>query len=257
MTAIEKKNITNSTLQIFQQKDATQKVIRQHTMLATGLGFLPIPILDTISITSIQILMIRDIAKIYGIPFEKQRVKSFVSSLLGNLGIIGFFKFIPILGSVFGGSFVSLSAGAITYALGHVFMEHFNQGGTLLDFNPIKSRAYFLKIYKENEKIEMELKASNQDKNIVMDIQQLQYTKDLKKENERLLEEETLHTELHQEAEELIIEFRETLREQENQNVAKIKEQIEAILNLEENNKSLRYRITHLQEEIQKQNKLL
>lgn len=54
----------------FKQKDAAQKIINQRTLYAAGLGFIPFPLLDAIGITSTQIWMIRDIAKVYRIPFK-------------------------------------------------------------------------------------------------------------------------------------------------------------------------------------------
>ncbi|MCB9294770.1 MAG: hypothetical protein H6559_16855 [Lewinellaceae bacterium] len=37
------------------------------------------------------------------------------------------------------------STAAAAYALGKVFTQHFDQGGTLLDFDPVKSREFFEK----------------------------------------------------------------------------------------------------------------
>ena len=35
------------------------------------------------------------------------------------------------------------AAGASTYAVGQVFIQHFESGGTFLDFDPDKVKAYF------------------------------------------------------------------------------------------------------------------
>jgi len=134
-----------------QQKNQAKNIIKRHTLYAAGLGFIPIPVVDALSITGIQIWMIRDIAKVYEIPFKRHLVKSFIGTLVGNLGAVGVVKFIPGLGSALGGATVSVGAATATYALGQLFMEHFNQGGTLLDFDPVKSRAYFQKLYAEHE----------------------------------------------------------------------------------------------------------
>ena len=149
--------MTSTTLPIsiseksLQQKDEAKKIIKRHTLYAAGLGFIPIPIVDAVSITAIQIWMIRDIAKVYGIPFKRHIVKSFIGSIVGNTGAIGIVKFIPGVGSMLGGTTVSIGAATATYALGQLFMEHFYQGGTLLDFDPVKSRSYFQKLYSEHE----------------------------------------------------------------------------------------------------------
>ena len=160
--------MTSTTLPIslseksFQQKDEAKKIIKRNTLYAAGLGFFPIPILDAVSITGIQIWMIRDIAKVYDVPFKRHIVKSFIGAAAGNLGAIGIVKFIPGIGSMLGGTTVSVGAATATYALGQLFMEHFSQGGTLLDFDPVKSRAYFQKLYEEHETTVNSLKNKEQ-----------------------------------------------------------------------------------------------
>ena len=50
--------------------------------------------------------------------------------------------------------FVSSPAfsGAVTYAIGKVFVQHFEMGGTLLDFNPEKVKKYFREQYEQGMK---------------------------------------------------------------------------------------------------------
>ena len=52
-------------------------------------------------------------------------------------------KAVPFVGSVLGGFSVSAMGGAVTWAVGRVFMQHFASGGTLLDFEPDKMRQHF------------------------------------------------------------------------------------------------------------------
>ena len=134
-----------------QQRVEANDIIKRDTLYAAGLGLVPVPIVDVLSIATIQIWMIRDIAKIYNIPFKRHMVKSFIGSLIGNTGAISLVKFIPGVGSILGGASVALGGATATYALGQLFTEHFYQGGTLLDFDPVKSRAYFQKLYSEHE----------------------------------------------------------------------------------------------------------
>jgi len=53
---------------------------------------------------------------------------------VGSVGTISGLKFIPKIGTVLGGISTSTIGAASTYAVGQVFMQHFDQGGTLLDF---------------------------------------------------------------------------------------------------------------------------
>lgn len=206
----------------FEQKNKAKKIIQQRTLYAASIGLLPIPILDALSVTGIQIWMIKDIAKLYNVPFKEHAVKSLIAVVVGNLGSIGILKFIPILGISLGGSAFSISAASATYALGRVFLQHFDQGGTLLDFNPSTSRAFFLELYHKNKQVLQKMKT-----------EESQTLVELKNTNNRLLEEEKLHEELHQEAERFIIELKQTLREQEAHYSKKQNQQDQAIQVLE------------------------
>lgn len=140
------------------QKKKANSIIRFRTLFATGIGFVPFPVLDAAGILAIQLWMIRDLAKVYDIPFKKQLARSIIGSLVGNISTVGAIKFIPGLGSLLGGGAVALSGAAATYALGKVFIQHFSQGGTLLTFDPIKSQAYFQQLYEEGKASVEELK---------------------------------------------------------------------------------------------------
>jgi uncharacterized protein (DUF697 family) len=135
-----------------EQKAKASKIIRIRSALAAGTGLLPFPVLDAAGITGIQLWMIRDLSRVYGIPFRKHLAKSLIGSLLGNIGAGGLIKFVPGLGSVLGGGALAVSGGAATYALGKVFTQHFDQGGTLLNFDPVASRAYFRSYYEQGSR---------------------------------------------------------------------------------------------------------
>lgn len=132
-------------------KETAKKIIHRRMLYAAGLGLIPIPIVDAAVILSTQILMLKDIAEIYRIPFKGQAAKSMIGALVGSLGTAGIIKIIPGLGSLVGGAAMSITGGASTYAVGKIFTLHFEQGGTLLDFDPIKSRKHFEQAYREGE----------------------------------------------------------------------------------------------------------
>ena len=47
--------------------------------------------------------------------------------------------------------------GATTYAIGKSFMMHFESGGTFLDFDPAKVRAYFRQEFEKGQKLASEM----------------------------------------------------------------------------------------------------
>jgi uncharacterized protein (DUF697 family) len=115
---------------------------------------LPMPALDVAAILGVQLKMLSDIAHIYEVPFTRHIVKEAVSGLLGSVLPVAaaqasnsVIKSIPILGS-----FVALIwqpglAAAATWAIGKVFIQHFESGGTFLDFKPEAVREYFREQY--------------------------------------------------------------------------------------------------------------
>jgi uncharacterized protein (DUF697 family) len=62
-------------------------------------------------------------------------------------------KAIPGVGGLIGMVASPALAGASTYALGKVFIQHFESGGTLLDFDPAKMKAYYASQYEEGKQV--------------------------------------------------------------------------------------------------------
>ena len=127
------------------------EVIKTHTLYSAGAGLIPMPFVDFAAITAIQVKMLRDVSAIYEIPFESERARSIVAALIGGLAgtSLGYglgrtlLKAVPVFGPVLGGFSMSAMGGAVTWAVGRVFMQHFASGGTLLDFDPDKMRQHF------------------------------------------------------------------------------------------------------------------
>jgi len=154
---------TTSTAGLKKEADA---ITTRRTLYAGGLGLLPLPWIDVAAILGVQIVMLRDIAKVYDIDFKEQTVRSIVTTLVGDLGALGVMsgvKSIPVVGSIVGGFTTSLAGAAATYALGKVFTQHFDQGGTLLNFDPVKSRKYFQEAYEEGKLYVEDLSETNEE----------------------------------------------------------------------------------------------
>lgn len=134
--------ILKSTEELKQEAD---QITKRKTLYAAGAGLLPFPVIDAAILLGIQVTMIRSISKIYNVEFKENLAKSIIGSLISSAGTVGVMKFIPGLGTILGSITTSATAAAATYALGKVFTQHFDQGGTLLDFDPVKSREFFEK----------------------------------------------------------------------------------------------------------------
>ncbi|MDM8537197.1 DUF697 domain-containing protein [Desulfobacterales bacterium HSG17] len=153
------------------------KLIRHHVWAAMGVGLLPLPIVDMVGLTAVQLNLVRKIAKAYEIPFFKDKVKNILGSLVGSAipAVAGaplaasIAKTIPVVGMTVGAVTMPVFAGAATYAIGKVFVQHFASGGTFLTFDPDKVKDYFVKMFnkgkemvsKEGDKMAADVDESN------------------------------------------------------------------------------------------------
>ncbi len=130
-----------------EQAALARKAVRNATLISTGAGLIPIPLVDVLSVGVNQVMLVRKLCTIYGMEFSTQRAKSLIAALLGGVetGLImnSLAKVIPIVSySSFAIPNAILSS-AMTYAIGHVFIRHFEMGGTLLTFDVESMRASF------------------------------------------------------------------------------------------------------------------
>ena len=129
-------------------------IIRNHIIWSMGGGAIPIPFIDLIAVTAIQLDMIKQLARVYGVDYKETEGKAIVTALTGSaVASIGkrAIKFIPGIGSVLGGVTMAVMSGASTYAVGQVFIRHFESGGTFLNFDVEASKAYFKEVYAEGK----------------------------------------------------------------------------------------------------------
>ncbi len=157
-TATEKQSETNAEVET--KEDQANKIMRRNMYYSMGAGVVPMPIFDLIAISGLQMKMLYQFSKVYEVPFPRNIVKSTLASLIGGLGslpiaagiAVSVTKFIPVIGPLLGFTALPATAGAITYAIGKVFIMHFETGGTFLNFNATKMKEHFVEMYKEGQK---------------------------------------------------------------------------------------------------------
>ena len=127
-----------------------EHIVNGYVGWASGAGLIPIPGLDLAGIGAVQLKMLSDLSALYDVPFSKNAAKLILGTLVGSGGTVlltlptaSLIKLIPIVGHVVSMFTEPAAAGATTYALGKVFILHFESGGTMLDFDPAKMRKYY------------------------------------------------------------------------------------------------------------------
>lgn len=133
-----------------------QNIVQNSMYCALGLGLVPIPIFDFAAITLLQLEMLRRLSKVYGIGFCAHTGKNLLGSLLGggfsatlSPLVASSIKIIPVVGSTLGAVSMPVIAGATTYAVGKVFVQHLESGGTFLTFDPKAVKEYYAEQFKE------------------------------------------------------------------------------------------------------------
>ena len=134
---------------------AASKLVDRFAIWSGVAGLVPLPVVDVLAVGGLQLQMLRRLSQIYDVEFSENRGKALIAALAGcmipatsGMGAASALKAIPVV-NILAAGFVMpvLSAGA-TFAIGKAFVQHFESGGTLLDFNPPDYRE-FVKAQKE------------------------------------------------------------------------------------------------------------
>lgn len=163
---IEEAPVSEATPGVSDQTAAANRQVKGYTLGAMAVGLIPLPLVDVAALSALQLKMLHALAGVYGVEFRKDLGKSAISSLLGGAMSVGagmpiaasLGKFIPFVGQAVSMVTMPVISGAITYAVGQVFIQHFASGGTFLSFDPDAVRDYFAKQIEEGKKIVENLK---------------------------------------------------------------------------------------------------
>ena len=131
------------------REEMASKLVDRFALWSGVAGLIPVPVVDVFAVGGLQIQMVRRLSQIYDVEFSENRGKALIASLAGSMipatsgiGAASLLKAVPIIGTIAGGFVMpALSAGA-TYAIGKAFIQHFETGGTLLNFNPPDYRQF-------------------------------------------------------------------------------------------------------------------
>lgn len=150
-----------------EREQRSLKTIKNYMWWSMGAGLIPIPFVDLAAVSGVQLKMLAEISKIYGVEFQENRGKSIVAALLGyvvpgtmSFGAIGsVLKAVPVVGALVGAPTMVLFCGASAWAVGKVFVQHFESGGTFLNFDPEKVKEHYKQEFAEGQTVATKMKA--------------------------------------------------------------------------------------------------
>jgi uncharacterized protein (DUF697 family) len=128
---------------------AAAKLVDRFSLWSGAAGLIPVPVVDVFAVGGVQLQMLNKLSQLYNVPFAENRGKALIASLAGSwipatsgIGAASALKVVPILGTLISGFVMPVLSAGATYAIGKAFIQHFESGGTLLDFNPPDYREF-------------------------------------------------------------------------------------------------------------------
>jgi uncharacterized protein (DUF697 family) len=117
------------------RKARALKIVERHRNLAAVGGLVPVPVANIASVTAVNLRMVKQLSALYDVPFERDRTRSLIVSLVGGTVPTGLgtatsttLMWIVPGGLVYGMGVAAISAAAITRGIGLVFVESFENG---------------------------------------------------------------------------------------------------------------------------------
>lgn len=154
----ENKSELKQNNKIIQQQEANS-IVKNHVWTSSTVGLIPLPVIDIFALSSTQLNMLHRLSQHYQLDFDEQKAKAAVVALMsGSLPILTLLslssavKLIPGLGTLGGNASLSLAGGAVTYATGKSFIKHFNNGGTIHDFQAKNFSEFFKQELKKGKR---------------------------------------------------------------------------------------------------------
>ncbi|WP_346900158.1 YcjF family protein [uncultured Roseibium sp.] len=141
-------------------------LIKDYVIASVAASIVPVAFFDIAAVVAIQLRMIQKLSQLYGKPFSERLGRKVIYALAG--GVLGFgagymvaasaTKLIPGIGWMVGMVSLPVVAGASTFAVGRSIVAHYENGGTLMDFNAGKMREFYKEQFEKGKELARKVK---------------------------------------------------------------------------------------------------
>lgn len=129
------------------------RIVHRYMAVSAGAAFIPIVGADVVTLAGIHVALVKQLCEHYQIDFTDHTARNVlialgVSVIPGTVGSMlsrRLLRVLPATGTVFGWMLMSAGSAAFSYAIGRLFIEHFEAGGTLDSFDTTRLRALQLR----------------------------------------------------------------------------------------------------------------
>jgi uncharacterized protein (DUF697 family) len=161
VSSTDRADTNASTALSITRLERADQIITSHVLMSVGAGLIPVAGFDLAAGLTIQLTLLKRLSTLYGVSYSQNLGKGIVMSFLSTIGgfetgqtvALSLIKFIPFVGTAVGTLSMSAVVGAFTYALGKVFTQHLESGGTFLDFEPTAYRDSFRQMFKRGKTV--------------------------------------------------------------------------------------------------------
>ncbi|MCX2725803.1 YcjF family protein [Roseibium salinum] len=142
-------------------------LIKDYVIASVAASIVPVAFFDIAAVVAIQLRMIQKLSQLYGKPFSERLGRKVIYALAG--GVLGYgagyvvaasaTKLIPGIGWMVGMVSLPVVAGGATYAVGRSIVQHYEEGGTLMDFNANKMRDFYKEQFEKGKDLARKAKS--------------------------------------------------------------------------------------------------
>jgi uncharacterized protein (DUF697 family) len=137
---------THRDVESKKRKSRARAIVERHAAYSGLGGVIPLPIVNIASVTAVIVRMVKVLSDLYGVPFERDRARAIVVGLMGGTMPTGLaaatastLVYVIPGSNLIGLAVSSVTAIACTRSIGRIFIEHFENGATLADFQRVEA----------------------------------------------------------------------------------------------------------------------
>lgn len=151
---------------------AADNLIKDYVIGSVAASIVPVAFFDIAAVAAIQLRMIQKLSDLYGKPFSERLGRKVIYALAGS--VLGFgagyivaasaTKIIPGIGWMIGMVSLPVVAGGATFAVGRSIVQHYEEGGTLMDFDASRMRDFYKEQFEKGKDFARKAKSKVTDK---------------------------------------------------------------------------------------------
>jgi uncharacterized protein (DUF697 family) len=126
-----------------ERRASAMRIVHRYMAMSAGAALVPMAGVDVIVLAGLHVSLIKQLCDHYGVDFSEHTARNILIAIVasvvpGTVGSVvgrGILRLLPLGGAVFGWTLMSAGSAAFSYAIGRLFIHHFESGGDLTSFD--------------------------------------------------------------------------------------------------------------------------